>query len=380
MRVFQKKSLKLIFSLSTLSGVLLCACFGLFGVAYANMWRQAAGPWKWVFPRDHGSHPDFRTEWWYFTGNLTDRSEKRFGYQLTFFRQGVSFKAKNPANPWSVRDLYLAHFTLTDVSGSRFWYAERLSRRGPGLAEAAEEGMDIRLLSWLARMKGGKIRIEARHQGMELALDLRPGKPPVFHGENGLSRKGPKEGQASYYFSYTDLETMGRMKTPSSASHLDVRGRSWFDHEFGSNPLSPDQTGWDWFSLHLSDGRDLMIYFLRRKDGSVEPSSSGTLVSRTGLATHLALSSIHLDVLDTWRSPRSGGKYPGRWKVRIPSAGIEMDIAPLVADQELVTKDSTGVIYWEGAVGGTGNSAGQAISCEGYVELTGYAGSLTGLF
>ena len=242
------------------------------------------------------------------------------------------------------------------------------------------EAMDIRLLSWLAKMKGGQVRIEARHQAMELALDLAPRKPMVFHGEKGLSRKGPKEGQASYYYSYTDLDAKGWMKTPRSASSFQVSGRSWFDHEFGSNQLGPLQIGWDWFSLHLSDGRDLMIYFLRRKDGSIEPASSGTLVSPGGVAAHLPLSSIRVTVIETWRSPKSGGTYPSRWKIGIPSAEIELEIASLVAEQELLTKDSTGVVYWEGAVGGKGNSAGQAVSCEGYVELTGYAGSLTGVF
>jgi predicted secreted hydrolase len=380
MKLFSKGFPVLILVLFTLSGLLFYPWSGSFTVAGADLWKQAAVPWKWLFPRDHGSHPDFRTEWWYFTGNLTDGSEKRFGYQLTFFRHGVFLKANDPANPWSVRDLYLGHFSLTDVSGGRFWYTERLSRKGPGLAEAAEEGMEVRLLGWQAKMEGKGIKLEARHPDMELSLDLTPTKPFVFHGENGLSRKGAKQGQASYYYSYTDLETKGLIRTSQSLSSFAVRGRSWFDHEFGSNQLAPDQTGWDWFSLHLSDGRDLMIYFLRRKDGSAEPSSSGTLVSPTGSAIHLPLSSIQVDVLDTWRSQKSGGRYPSRWKIRLASAGIEMDVASRVADQELMTKDSTGVIYWEGAVAGTGKSAGQTISCEGYAELTGYAGSLAGLF
>jgi predicted secreted hydrolase len=380
MRIFTKGFSILILFLFTLSGLLFYPWSGSFFAVGADLWKQAAAPWKWLFPRDHGSHPDFRTEWWYFTGNLTDGSEKRFGYQLTFFRHGLFLKASNPADPWSVRDLYLGHFSLTDVSGGRFWYTERLSRKGPCLAEAAEEGMEVRLLGWQARMEGKGIKLEARHPNMELSLDLTPTKPFVLHGENGLSRKGPKPGQASYYYSYTDLETKGLIRTSQSQSSFAVRGKSWFDHEFGSNQLAPDQTGWDWFSLHFSDGRDLMIYFLRRKDGSAEPSSSGTLVSTTGSAIHLPLSSIRIDVLDTWRSPKSGARYPSRWKIRLASFGIEMDVASHVADQELVTKDSTGVIYWEGAVGGTGKSAGQAISCEGYAELTGYAGSLAGLF
>ena len=343
-------------------------------------WRQAVGPWEWVFPRDHGSHPEFRTEWWYFTGNLKDDSGKRFGYQLTFFRQGILLEAKHPGNPWSIRDLYPAHFTLTDVSTGQFWFAERISRKGPGLAGAAQGQMDVRLLNWFASMKDHAIRIEASHQAMELSLELIPRKPIIFHGKNGLSKKGPSEGQASYYYSYTDPATRGFIRTPSSPSRIEVSGTSWYDHEFGSNQLASNQAGWDWFSLHLSDGQDLMIYFLRRKDGSAEPASSGTLVSPGGRSTHLKLSDIAVEVLDYWRSPKSGGRYPSRWRINVPSAGIEVTVNPMVAAQELVTEGSTGIVYWEGAVEGKGKSSEVEIRCEGYVEMTGYAGKIGGLF
>lgn len=357
-----------------------CCYFGHPAMAHADDWRQAIGPWKWVFPKDHGSHPEFRTEWWYFTGNLEGASKNRFGYQLTFFRQGALLRAKDPAHPWSIRDIYLAHFALTDVSSGQFWYAERVSRQGPGLAGASQENMNVWLFNWVAKMEGNRIKIEARHQNMELFLDLVPRKPPVFHGKNGLSQKGPKEGQASYYFSYTNLATEGRIKTPQSPSIISVEGTSWFDHEFGSNQLTPDQVGWDWFSLHLSDGQELMLYFLRRKDGTMEPSSSGTLVNRSGNTLHLKRSDINLEVLDYWKSPKSGGRYPSRWRMKVPSAGIDLELSSLVPSQELVTEGSTGVIYWEGAVTGKGTSAGRPITSEGYVELTGYAGSLGGLF
>jgi len=343
-------------------------------------WKQAVGPWKWSFPRDHGSHPDFRTEWWYFTGNLSDTSARRFGYQLTFFRQGVVFKVKDPSTPWSVRDLFPGHFALTDVSARRFAYAERLSRGGPGLAGAARNQMDVWLLNWSARMKENTIRIEAKDQAMEIFLELTPRKPIVFQGQNGLSKKGPKEGQASYYFSYTDLATKGWIKTPTLPSPLLVKGRSWLDHEFGSNQLASNQVGWDWFSLCLSNGQDLMIYFLRRSDGSVEPTSAGALVSSDGRTTNLSLSEMSVEVLDHWKSSKTGGKYPSRWKIKIPVAGIELAVNPLLADQELVTEGSTGVVYWEGAVDGRGRSRGQEVTCEGYVEMTGYAGSLAGFF
>jgi predicted secreted hydrolase len=357
--------------------VFLC---GGWGSVFAGEWKQAIGPWTWVFPRDHGAHPEFRTEWWYFTGNLRDSSGHRLGYQLTFFRQGITLKPNDPNNPWSIRDLYLAHFTLTDRTVDQFWYGERLSRQGPELAGAKTDGMDVWLLDWSAKMEGNRIRIEARHQGMELSLELTPRKPLVFHGKKGLSRKGPKEGQASYYVSYTDLETQGSIKTPQSQTSVSVQGISWFDHEFGSNQLASDQVGWDWFSLHLSDGHDLMVYFLRRTDDSVEPASSGTLVSPSGKARDLHYSEIRVEVLDHWRSLKSGATYPSRWRIRAPSAELEVVVAPVVPQQELITEGSSGVIYWEGAVEGKGRSAGKEIACEGYVELTGYAGSLSGLF
>jgi len=229
-------------------------------------------------------------------------------------------------------------------------------------------------------MKENTIRIEAKDQAMEMSLELTPRKPMVFQGQNGLSKKGPKEGQASYYFSYTDLATKGWIKTPTLPSPLLVKGRSWLDHEFGSNQLASNQVGWDWFSLCLSNGQDLMIYFLRRSDGSVEPTSSGALVSSDGRTTNLSLSEMSVEVLDHWKSSKTGGKYPSRWKIKIPVAGIELAVNPLLADQELVTEGSTGVVYWEGAVDGRGRSRGQEVTCEGYVEMTGYAGSLAGFF
>ncbi len=358
----------------------LLLCYENLRTAYASEWKQAIGAWKWAFPRDHGSHPEFRTEWWYFTGNLKDASNNRFGYQLTFFRQGVNLREKDPKYPWSIRDIYLAHFALTDVSSNQFWYAERVSREGPGLAGASQEKMNVWLLNWSATMEGNRIEGKARHQGMELSLHLIPRKPLAFHGQNGLSQKGPKEGQASYYFSYTNLATEGTMKTPLSQSTIRVKGTSWFDREFGSNQLAPDQVGWDWFSLHLSDGQELMVYFLRKKDGSIEPSSSGSLVTRSGNAIHLKQSDINLEVLDYWKSPKSGGRYPSRWRLRVASAKIELELNTLVPSQELLTEGSTGITYWEGAVAGKGVSEGRPITCEGYVELTGYAGSLGGIF
>jgi predicted secreted hydrolase len=350
------------------------------GAQAGEEWLQAVEPRTWNFPRDHGAHPAYRTEWWYFTGNLSDDSDRQFGYQLTFFRFGVRGEVEIEGNPWQVRDLSMAHFTVTNVEKNIFSVAERISRAGPGLAGARTDRMEVWIFNWSAVMKESVIVLEARDGAMELNLTLRPEKPLVFHGGNGLSKKGSGPGQASYYTSFTNLETRGFLRMGENGSPREVNGTSWFDHEFGSNQLAQDQEGWDWFSLHLSDERDLMLYVLRKTGGTVEPASSGTLVEKDGTARHLPLKEISLEVLDRWESPASGGTYPSRWKIRIPACNIELFIAPLVQNQELLTNESTGIVYWEGAVGGEGTSKGQKVTAEGYVELTGYAGSMGGVF
>jgi predicted secreted hydrolase len=349
-------------------------------LAGSTEWELAQKPRHWSFPRDHGSHTMYRTEWWYFTGNLRDDEGNRYGYQLTFFRQGVQQRPAPPRNPWDLGDIYLAHFTVTDVKKRRFTIGERISRTGPGLAGARTDGLDVWLLGWSARQREDDILLTAVDSEIELNLTLTPTKPLVMHGEKGLSRKGDKAGQASYYVSYTNLTTTGSLRMFRASASIRVKGISWFDHEFGSNQLAADQAGWDWHSLHFSDGRDLMIYMLRRTDGSVEPSSSGTIIDREGKARHLTLSQIEIEVIGYWKSTRSSALYPSRWRILIPSEKVNITISPMVADQELMTPGSTGVTYWEGAVQGEGASGGQSITTEGYVELTGYAGKLGGIF
>jgi predicted secreted hydrolase len=346
----------------------------------ASEWQQAVQQRTWTFPRDHGSHPEYQTEWWYFTGNLQSALGNRFGYQLTFFRQGVRRKVADPDNPWSLRDLYLAQFAITDISAGSFQAADLISRPGPGLASAATDNMDVWVLNWSARLTENTIHLEARNRDMAILLELRPEKPPVLHGHGGLSKKGPGRGQASYYYSYTSLETTGHLRTQPGGGEVAVSGISWFDHEFGSNQLASDQEGWDWFSLHLSDGRDLMIYLLRRTDGSTEPASSGTLVDPVGQSNHLEVTDMQINVLDRWRSATSGSQYPSRWRIQIPKARIDLTVAPLLPGQELDTQGSTGIVYWEGAVSGEGTSDERKVSCEGYIELTGYAEGIGGVF
>ncbi len=360
---------------------LLCfLCLSFPRVISATQWKEAQAPRQWSFPNDHGSHGEYRTEWWYFTGNLTDSMGKRYGYQLTFFRYGLVGQPMNPANPWSVRDIYLAHFAITDVPNGAFHYRDRASRKGPGLAGADKGLMNVHVLNWSAVMKDGRIDLKAVHDGMELSLNLMPAKTLTLHGQRGLSRKGPLQGQASYYYSFTDLRTRGTLKTPDMKNPISVKGTSWFDQEFGSNQLSREQAGWDWFALHLDDGRDLMVYYLRKKDGAMEKESSGTLVEPDGTSRHLALADIETTVLAYWRSVKTTGRYPASWRIRIPSATIDITIKPLVANQELVNTVSTGITYWEGAVDGKGTSRGKQVTAKGYVELTGYAGPLGGVF
>jgi len=342
-------------------------------------WRPAEGNWKWSFPADHGSHPEFQTEWWYFTGNLVSPSGRAFGYQLTFFRAALEKTPLYPENPWSVRDLYLAHFALTDVSGGGFFWKERVSRTGPGLAGAAGEGLDVHLLDWKAVQMGGTINLAARSDEMGLNLSLTPRKPPVLHGREGLSLKGPNPGQASFYYSLTDLAAEGVIDLPGENA-TPVSGRSWFDHEFGSNQLAPDQAGWDWFGLHLSDGRELMIYLMRKKDGKVEDVSSGTLVHPDGSFTHLSLDDFIVTARDFWKSPASEGRYPSGWEVLVPGQEIRIRVTPLVKDQEMITEAAARITYWEGAVAIEGRSGGRDVTGGGYVELTGYAGSIGGKF
>jgi predicted secreted hydrolase len=364
--------------------IILALLFSLFAglprYLFGQEWRQAEAPRQWSFPRDHGSHPEYRTEWWYFTGNLADKEGKRYGYQLTFFRYGLALSAKKPSNPWSVRDVYLAHFAITDVSRDSFHWRDHASRKGPGLAGAGAGAMDVHVLNWSARMKEGRIILAAAHDGMEIELDLTPAKPPILHGRQGLSRKGPLPGQASHYYSFTDLRTQGTLRAPGMKDPVSVKGTSWFDQEFGSNQLSQEQAGWDWFALHLSDGRDLMIYYLRKKDGTLERESSGTLVERDGTSRHLSLGDIETKVLSRWKSAKTAGRYPAAWRITVPAAAIDVTVRPLVADQELVATASTGITYWEGAVDGKGTSRGKQVTAEGYAELTGYAGSLGGKF
>ncbi|MEW6720450.1 MAG: lipocalin-like domain-containing protein [Thermodesulfobacteriota bacterium] len=330
---------------------------------------RATAPRPFRFPEDHGPHPEFRHEWWYFTGNLRDPGGRRFGYQLTFFRFALSPDAPPRESRWGASQAYMAHFSVTDEEGNRFRHFERTGREALGIAGASARPFRVRIDGWSA--EGGAesllpVRLRASEGGSSVDLLLHAGKAVVPQGERGLSRKSAAPGNASYYYSITRLSTRGTVRIDGTS--YTVEGNSWLDREWGTSALGPEHEGWDWFALRLSDGSDLMLYRLRRRDGTPDPFSAGTLVRADGSIRTLSAGDFGIETLAHWRSPASGIRYPSRWKLRVPSEGIALEAAPRVADQEL----RTFVRYWEGAVGVRGTSGGKPAEGEGYVELTGY--------
>lgn len=329
-------------------------------------YAMALEPRPFRFPEDHGPHPEFRTEWWYYTGNLATREGRRLGFQLTFFRSALAPEMAPRSSEWASRQVYLAHFTVTDVEDKRFRSFERWNRGALGLAGAQGSPFRVWLEDWSTEAAGDAMRLRASEDGTAIDLVLQPGKPPVLQGDRGLSQKSRERGNASYYYSLTRMPAAGTIRLNNEM--FEVTGLAWMDREWSTSALGKDQVGWDWFALHLSDGRDLMLYQLRRKDGSADPTSSGTAIGPRGETTHLDLSDFQLQVLDRWQSPRSGASYPAGWRLRIPSGQIDVQIEPLLADQEL----DVSFRYWEGAVRIEGTSLGKPVQGRGYVEMTGY--------
>ena len=327
------------------------------------------------FPRDHYSHPDFKTEWWYYTGHLETPGGKRYGYQVTFFRFGVRDRQNGMKEAPLFTELYMAHFALSDIGENKFIFRERINRGYGNKAGAATDRYLVWNEDWKVEGDATTHRIAVKDRGTELSLTLRTLKAPVLHGDNGHSQKGEGEGRASYYYSLTRMETSGDLTVDGRKEK--VKGSSWMDHEFGSNQLRDDQVGWDWFSIQLDDQRELMLYQIRRRDGSVDPYSSGTLVSAGGATRRLALEEFQIEVLERWKSPKSGAHYPIKWKVKIPSEAIEMEITPAFPEQELITNRSTRVTYWEGTVTVRASIGGKPTWGRGYVEMTGYAGKVS---
>ena len=348
------------------------------GAIVNAQWKEAAVGYSFSFPRDHASHPDYKIEWWYYTGNVAAADGRRFGYQVTFFRVGIDAAPANPSR-WAIRDLFMTHLAVSDLRGRRYRYAEKLTRGGPGLAGAATDQYHVWNEDWTAALddRGRHVlRALDPQAGIDLVLD--PGKPPAINGVGGISQKGAQAGNASHYYSLTRMPTRGTVTV--DGERVEVTGHSWMDHEFGTSFLEPEQRGWDWLSIQLSDGRDLMLYQLRRSDGtrggSRDPRSSGTVVAADGRTTHLANTDFTLTPgRRTFRSA-NGAVYPVEWTLAIPSQQIALQVTTPLDNQELDLGRSTGVAYWEGAIDVTGRSGGQPVSGRGYLEMTGYKGSL----
>ncbi len=341
-------------------------------------WAQVSEPeylralpgYVYSFPRDHGAHPEYKLEWWYFTGHLDAANGRTFGYELTFFRIGMDRVALNPS-VWNVRDLHVAHFALSELDRRRFRFFERANREGPGIARTAVESLDVRNESWTARLDGdGIIKLRAYASGVLLELDLESVKQPVVHGIDGVSQKAAGIGQASHYYSLPRMATTGLLSMDGVPAA--VSGESWMDHEFGTNQLGPEQVGWDWFGLQFENGVELMLYQMRNRDGSVDRSSSGTIVAPDGTFTHLTVDNFNIESHRDWESADSGAVYRLDWTVAVPEEGTLLSITPLMDNQEMVTMRSTGFPYWEGAVRVEGTWRGEPVNGRGYVELTGY--------
>ncbi len=333
-------------------------------------WARATERREFSFPADHGPHPAYKTEWWYFTGNLQTEDGRRFGYQLTLFRIGLKpGRVAGAPSAWRANHLYMAHFALTDVQGERFHSFERFARADQRLAGAQTQPFAVWLEDW--RVEGGHdgflpLKLRAAQGDIAVSLRLDSAKPPVLQGEQGLSQKSAEPGNASYYYSFTRMPTRGEIRIKDQTFR--VQGHSWLDREWSTSALAPDQAGWDWFALQLDDGRDLMYYRLRHKDGSVDRHSAGVLVGPQGDVQRLEWDDVQLEVLDHWISPQTRIRYPVHWRLTLPDHGLRLDVTPRLQQQEMTLS----VRYWEGAVAVTGQADGEPIIGSGYLELAGY--------
>jgi predicted secreted hydrolase len=350
--------------LACLMGVLLIL------PSWEAQYRTALPGYLYEFPRDHFDHPDFQTEWWYCTGNVKSADGHRFGFELTFFRQGVD---RDPAKTaiWDVRNLYLAHLALSDLDGSRFYHAERMNRAGPGIAGISEPERRIWNGNWQIQWQDNEQKLQGIDDRFQIRLTMRSEKPPVIHGENGVSQKAEGPGRASHYISQTRLLARGRIEL--AGRNFDVTGFAWMDHEFFTQQLEPEQVGWDWLSLQLEDETELMLFRIRRKDGSIDPYSAGTFVDARGKSEHLRASEFSLEpARESWTSPLTHATYPIRWKILVPKLGIELEVTTPLASQELTGNSKLTPSYWEGAITLTGHRDRSLSGGTGYLEMTGY--------
>lgn len=340
------------------------------GAEKTPTFRPALPGYEFSFPRDHGSHDEYRTEWWYYTGHLFTERGARYGFELTFFRVGIDPTAGPQQSHWELRHLAIAHFAITDVRGRKFRYYEKMSRLSPFTARAAVGYLNVMNEGWsVTTLNDGAWRLIAFAEGDAIDLTLRSSKPPVIHGLDGVSVKALGVGHASHYYSLSRLTASGTLRAEGKSER--VTGLAWMDHEFGSSALREHQQGWDWFSVQLENETELMLYLMRRTDGTPDVTSSGSFIGQEGDVIHLKHDQFRVVPVGQWRSPRNGARYPMGWRITVPSLRIDLTLSPLLRDQELVA-GSTGVTYWEGAVSINGSSGNVAVRGQGYVEMTGY--------
>jgi predicted secreted hydrolase len=337
-----------------------------------SAFRPALPGYEFEFPRDHGSHDEYQTEWWYYTGHLETASGRHYGFELTFFRVGTAPPDGAQETTWDLRNLSLAHFAITDVDGKKFRYYEKLNRSSPYTAGAAAGRLDVFNEAWRATTTSdGAWRVTASQNGDAIDLLLHSQKPPAINGENGVSIKAAGLGYASHYYSMTRLAVAGTISVQGRKRER-CSGLAWMDHEFGSSALRENQQGWDWFSVQLDNDSELMIYQIRRTNGAPDVTSAGSVITSEGHVIHLNHDQFVVKPLRSWKSPESGATYPMGWNVSVPSLGIALKLDPLLENQELVTRKSTRVTYWEGAVSVAGSFQNVSVNGQGYVEMTGY--------
>ena len=346
-----------------------------------NGYLAVTGPCHQTFPKDHGPHPGFRSEWWYYTGNLVAGSGDRYGFQLTFFRSQISpgdadQNWPRPSSAWRTRQIYAGHAAVSDLNQNEHQHAELVAREALGIAGTLHEASQAKVFieNWSATIKAESHLLIASTPEFSIELRLQSAKPPVLHGQAGYSRKGSTAERASCYYSLTRLISKGVLTVGGQT--VEVEGLSWMDHEYSTAPLEAGIVGWDWFSLQFSDQTELMLYLLREESGQINAASSGTFIDPSGQAQHLTREDFSVTALKHWKSPRSEAVYPVAWRINILPLAMEVMIEANLNDQEMVTSASTGVTYWEGSVSASGAIAKQPVKASGYVELTGYAEAL----
>ena len=348
-------------------------CAGLLLAVFPALdgpYRLALPGYHYEFPKDYFDHPEFQTEWWYTTGNVKTADGRAFGFELTFFRQGVN-RDETEKSPWDVKDIYLANLALSDLDGGHFYHSERVNRAGPGIAGVNGHDGKVWNGNWSVSWRDGGQQLVAQNEDFNFRFSLKSTKPPVVHGENGVSQKAEGAGRASHYFSQTRLAASGTIEL--KGKQYAVSGLAWMDHEFFTHQLDAEQTGWDWFSIQLEDKTELMLFEIRRKDGTIDPHSAGTYIDASGRSTHLRSGEFSLQQQSArWTSSATGARYPIQWNVTVPKFGISLDAHTKLPQQELTGSTKLAPTYWEGAMDFSGKRGSAPLHGNGYLEMTGY--------